>query len=254
VSRVTPGNYVPLDVNYVRDSAIRRAGEAAELLYVRSLAYAKGARSCGLVPDYDLPVVAIGLRGVTKRVAQLVANGLWIETDGGWQIRSWARWNDDHDALTSELSDSGVWGSHQRWHVKGGKPSADCVHCLDNPPNTPPISPTPVAPHLGGANSKGREGKGRETSTPSATADAAFDQWWAEYPKKVGKAAARKAYTKALKTTEADTIAAGLKAQLPKLLGSEDRFRPNPATWLNEGRWDDEVQTQPPAAVGWWQQ
>jgi hypothetical protein len=148
------------------------------------------------------------------------------------------------------------WTKHQVINrpSKGRYPLPTCEDAITHDNNESPHG-TLSEPSVSGEGEKGRRGEGEKVKTrPPARADAAFDQWWVTYPKKVGKAAARKAYAKALKTTDADTIIAGLKAQLPKLLASEDRFRPNPATWLNEGRWDDEPPAQPPAAVGWWQQ
>jgi hypothetical protein len=92
----TPGLYVPLDVNYVADEGIRRAGAAAELLFIRGLAYSKRTQSDGFLPDYDLPVIAVGLPTVREAVAGLVERELWLEAEGGWQIRSWRRWNEVH--------------------------------------------------------------------------------------------------------------------------------------------------------------
>jgi uncharacterized protein YdaU (DUF1376 family) len=69
-----------------------------------------------------------------------------------------------------------------------------------------------------------------------------FDPFWNLYPRKVGKEAARKAFDKASKKAPVSDIMAGLHAQLPAMLATEPRFQPHPATWLNQGRWQDEVQ------------
>lgn len=65
-----------------------------------------------------------------------------------------------------------------------------------------------------------------------------FEDWWREYPKKVGKDAARKSYDHARRrgATDADLIAALHRQQWPQ----DPRFIPNPATWLNQGRWQDD--------------
>jgi len=67
-----------------------------------------------------------------------------------------------------------------------------------------------------------------------------FDEFWAAYPKRVGKDAARKAFTKAIKRASIETILAGARryASDPNL--PEKQFIPDPATWLNAGRWGDE--------------
>lgn len=66
-----------------------------------------------------------------------------------------------------------------------------------------------------------------------------FDAFWSLYPRKVAKAAARKAWEKAKCDDFADRVIAGLKRQLPHW--TEARFIPHPASWLNAGRWDDEL-------------
>lgn len=67
-----------------------------------------------------------------------------------------------------------------------------------------------------------------------------FDNFWNEYPRKVGKEAARKSFAKAVKTTQPDVIVSGATrlAQDPNL--PELQYVPYPATWLNRGGWDDE--------------
>lgn len=90
---VTPSTYVPLDVNYMRDPRIRRAGIAAELLYIRSLAYAKGGKTDGIVHDFDIELLTVGIRKPTAAIAALVREKAWEERDGCWFICGWFNWN-----------------------------------------------------------------------------------------------------------------------------------------------------------------
>lgn len=83
-----------------------------------------------------------------------------------------------------------------------------------------------------------------ETSSPrsSADADAGFEMFWTHYPRKVAKIAARKAFDKAAKIADVDTIVEGAQrlAADPNLPGKdEEQAIPHPASWLNAGRWDD---------------
>ena len=81
-----------------------------------------------------------------------------------------------------------------------------------------------------------------KTSSPPRTAsDARFDIFWQTYPKKVGKKAAQSAWKKAKITSEQfqDVIRAVEEQQQSDQWNRG--FIPNPATWLNQGRWDDEV-------------
>lgn len=69
-----------------------------------------------------------------------------------------------------------------------------------------------------------------------------FDAFWAAYPRKVGKGAARKAYDKAVKRADPDEISAGLSRQLPTLSQKQTQYIPHASTWLNEERWTDEPE------------
>jgi hypothetical protein len=89
-----PSAYVPLDINYLRDRDIRRAGPDAELLYIRALTYCKSTFSDGFIPEYDLQLVAVDLKAVQKRVDKLVEVGLWSRVDDGWMVRGWSLWNE----------------------------------------------------------------------------------------------------------------------------------------------------------------
>ena len=62
-----------------------------------------------------------------------------------------------------------------------------------------------------------------------------FNEFWKQYPKKVGKGAARTAYKSAIKKTQYSEIMAGLAKYNPDV-----QFTCNPATWLNQERWNDE--------------
>jgi hypothetical protein len=70
---------------------------------------------------------------------------------------------------------------------------------------------------------------------PSHT-DSQFDQFWEAYPHKVGQEAARKAWLKACLKIELPQLMAALLRYRNKL---DDRPWCNPATWLNQERWED---------------
>jgi len=82
---------------------------------------------------------------------------------------------------------------------------------------------------------------------PEAQPD--FDEFYAAYPRKVGKGNARKAYAKALKVATHDEIMFGLSQQRPSMEAKEKQFIAHPATWLNGERWDDEIE-QPCSGQG----
>lgn len=65
-----------------------------------------------------------------------------------------------------------------------------------------------------------------------------FDEFWAEYPLRKAKIAARTAYDKARKVASHEQIMAGVRRYKPK-----QGFCKHPATWLNQGCWDDDEPT-----------
>jgi hypothetical protein len=88
-----------------------------------------------------------------------------------------------------------------------------------------------------GQNSRARGPRASAPREPTG-----FPEFWALYPAKVGKQAALKAWPKAVRSAGGDPlqIVLGLKTRL-HLFNTD--FIPNPATWLNQGRWDDDPET-----------
>ena len=86
-----------------------------------------------------------------------------------------------------------------------------------------------------------------ECSPPIAPKGAStFDRFWKVYPKKVGKDAARRAFARAKVPVE--TLIAAVEEQKASEQWTRDngQYIPNPATWLNQGRWQDELETARP--------
>ena len=77
-----------------------------------------------------------------------------------------------------------------------------------------------------------------------------FDRFWSVYPKKVGKGEARKAFVK-LKPSEELTermIKAVAEAKKSDMwTRNNGQYIPNPSTWLNQERWEDELTVAPEA-------
>jgi uncharacterized protein YdaU (DUF1376 family) len=67
-----------------------------------------------------------------------------------------------------------------------------------------------------------------------------FDIFWSAYPKKVGKEAARKAFDKTRPNIEVVLKAIAWQKESKAWFEKGGQFIPNPATWINQHRWDDE--------------
>lgn len=88
--------------------------------------------------------------------------------------------------------------------------------------------------------------KDKEQMLPPIVPQGTFERFWQAYPKKVGKEAAYKAFMK-IRGVSVETMLKAIETQRRSDQWRNDngRFIPNPATWLNQGRWEDElVQTE----------
>lgn len=82
----------------------------------------------------------------------------------------------------------------------------------------------------------------RELEAPSV--EALFSLFWQQYPRKVSKPAALKAYRAAMKDVDRGAVAAEIMAGLQPWIRfwsarGEPEFIPHPSTWLNGHRWQD---------------
>jgi len=183
----------------------------------------------------------------------------------------------DVDAMLNQLSDAGFiarygtgdaryievsnFGKHQNPHVKeqestipippvSGEHTTSTVQEPDksgaNFPLTDSLfSDSPIPPPV--APDEPAETAGEESPKPTIH-DQRFESFWLVYPKKTGKEAARKWWTgkkpsaalhaKMLTAVDAQKVST-------QWLREDGRFIPNPATWLNQGRWDDEAPEVP---------
>lgn len=95
----------------------------------------------------------------------------------------------------------------------------------------------------------------KKSSTP-ARVESDFLDFYAAYPRHVGKTAARRAFEKAVKAgTPAADIVEGARryAAATAAAGTETRYVAHPATWLNAGRWSDDMEDAAPVELTPWQ-
>ena len=84
----------------------------------------------------------------------------------------------------------------------------------------------------------------KRKNKPSAIADG-FDDFWQQYPVKKGKEAARKAWKKIpLPVVPEIMTALAEQVEQPSWVKDGGKFIPHPATWLNNKRWEDEIEEE----------
>jgi len=72
-----------------------------------------------------------------------------------------------------------------------------------------------------------------------------FEEFWEVYPKKVGKGGAYKAWNKSKRPTTDKIIQAVENCKLTDQWRKDGgQFIPNPQTWINDSRWDDDTETE----------
>lgn len=99
------GSYAPLSAHYYKDDAIAAAGEKAELLYIRGLAFSADVLKDGFISDVQVArFVGVGMRDVAVRARRLVEAGLWIRDDerGGYVVAAWDKWNQSLDEIRAK--------------------------------------------------------------------------------------------------------------------------------------------------------
>ena len=73
-----------------------------------------------------------------------------------------------------------------------------------------------------------------------------FETFWKHYPRKVAKRAALGAFNRLTSDEQAQAVEAIVDhVAYWKLKGTESDFIPHASTWLNQGRWEDELDMTP---------
>lgn len=273
------GAFVPLSVNYRESDKMLAVEPLAELLFVRSLAFAKEKFSDGFVSSRQARLLTKDLDGYGRDddelIAQLVRAGLWHPVEEGWVIEGWTDWN------SIDASRAGTYGNHLRWHVRRGLTEETCHHC-DRPESgaiepdiggeSPLPEPEPPAdddmivdaevvsePQQEVLVNRGESGATEpddrvrsltqhnrvETEQKTHTRTEQFNAFWSAYPKKVSKGHAEGAFKAKVPSVVAfNVLMDGLARSVHhwRVTALEPRLIPNPATWLNGKRWDDDYE------------
>ncbi len=84
----------------------------------------------------------------------------------------------------------------------------------------------------------------REPTSNQSTASQAdrFDEFWAIFPKKVAKVAARRRWDSITRTVDPQVLIDGATRYRDSVRGKDVQYVKQPDGWLHAGRWDDEQQ------------
>lgn len=136
-----------------------------------------------------------------------------------------------------------TWADHQSIRAKKSKfPAPDVVNaseinCMQMHADDSKCARNPIQSESNPNPNPESESKTRETR---------FDEFWSAYPRKQGKGAAEKAWGKIKPNAKVfDQIMSAVESQkhCEQWQKHNGQFIPNPATWLNQRRWEDEPGT-----------
>lgn len=239
--------YFKLDIGYLTNpkiAAISEESPFAVLLHIGAIAYSAQHLTDGLVP---LTVVRRMVGASLDDVSILERHGVLIDRGHGQhEVKDFLE-HQRSSAEAKRATDKASRAAATRW-------AAEQTMLPSMLPGMPPSMLDASESSMPRERERERE---RTTTSPASQAVSEFASWYAHYPRKTGKAAAEKAFIKALKTTELETLMAGVirYARDPNL--PEKQFIPHPSKWLNDGRWDDDPlppktggATPPPKPAG----
>jgi len=235
-----------------------RAGVEALGLWALAGSWCSDQLTDGFIPDYMARKLDTK---ANRHAAALVTAGLWEPAeqggDKGWQFHEWDEYQQTRDETESKRD---KWRDKKReqrrdsagqYEVSTGDAPGDTS---ETPRESPPGSPT-----VRDARALSLPLSTSKTSTPSTGVEDTFADFWAVYPKKVGKLAAVKAYSKALMTgVPPERLVEAVESYVGSI--ENPKFTKDPATWLNAGCWDDEPDSARRAArhdpskngTAWW--
>lgn len=222
---------------------------------------------------------SIDRRAINDRALSFRARGIlhWLlDKPDDWSVRSEAIANESaregREAVRTALTELEAAGYLVRRRVQGpdGRWATETT-VYEDPADAPPADVAPAhteaqdpdagspdvgSPDVGALGALPLEGLRPTTDTPPCPpegeeeppGDWTFAAFWGVYPRRVGKAAAERAWAKAIKRAPRWKIIRGARlyaeerADVARRRGQAeaDRFTAHPATWLNAGRWDDE--------------
>ena len=198
----------------------RQLADSAKILYGRITSLADREGYCWATNKYLADLTGCGERTITRLLSQLQEHG-FVQIE---MVMSEQKKNMERRVYIGNRAAEGVAkiGETPRQNWRDGIAKNGEVIIKDDKYNNPPISP-----------------QGEEL----------FERFWAMYPKKRGKAQAKKAWVRLKPDMElCRVMSAALKRELRSESWQRDngRYIPYPATWLNGRYWEDEVEDQTP--------
>lgn len=201
---------------------------------------------CGSMPSDDALIAArIGMPGKAfAKARETLMRGWWLAEDGRLY----------HDTISARVLAMLAKKDKDRARKAGWR----ARHAEGQPNDSAAVTQESRVTDAGQARDSARSDNTKHQAPVSIEAKAShpdesgevhrfppgFEDFWKAYPRKAGKDAAAKAFAK--RRVGASLLAEMLAAidrqkRSEQWLRDGGQFIPHPATWLNEGRWQDEI-------------
>ena len=246
---------------YVTSTPAGKHLTTSEIATLHALAFCTGERSVKCFPSNETLCDLTGLSVRTVRASLKTledagfitretragrANIFTLNVETMRACHRKRRWSDTRDAAHPADNDAEIITT-----VSELASGPDCVPTSAEAPVEPveaeTPAPVPAVAQVDLAPAKAKKHAG---------VDADFKEFYAAYPRHVGKEAARRAFVKAVKAgAPAADIVEGARryTAATAAAGTETRYVAHPATWLNAGRWSDDMQDAAPVELTPWQ-
>jgi len=250
---------VPLAANFADDPKLRklakfgRESRFARDLYVQMLCYCKANMSDGHVPDEQIGLLVYpdSEKNGHRDAARLAEVKVLERVGDGYLVKAYLKRNKSRAEVQKEALERTIeaeLGNHERWHVRRGVTNSDCRLCHHDTTRegeSSPESGPDRLPDRGGESSKSLSKSESKASDRQGDHDAGldlFDDFYSAYPRHTAKGAARKAWASMLKRgADPQRVITVAASYASRVAGSDPKFIPHPATWLNQERYDDEA-------------
>lgn len=257
-----------LAAGYVTHSPAGEPLTTAQMATLKALAFCTGERSNACYPAVQTlrEMTAVSVNTIRAALKDLEAMGFitrarragtstvyTLQIDAMRAVHRRRRWSETRDSGNPYTGDPNAVTTvdeipveEQLVKVKRGE-FLEALAEATEPPATEPV-PAPSTGDLAPIKTK------KKSSTARVESD--FLDFYAAYPRHVGKEAARRAFVKAVKAgTPAADIVEGARryAAATAAAGTETRFVAHPATWLNAGRWSDDMEDAAPIELTPWE-
>ena len=177
----------------------------------------------------------------TPEIVQAILSEFFTQCDDGWRNKRCDAEIDAYQSKISQAKAAGRASAEARKVNKINGPDTDVQRSF----NAGATDVQPTNNHKPITNNQKKERISRSTSS------AEFDLFWNEYPRKVGRGLAVKAWSKAIAKSSSDDIRSALvRWKASRNFPAEEKYIPHASTWLNAERWLDNLQTESVAVVG----